>query len=125
MGKAVSGWTADHALRMVIELMDAAGSANPYTQWWTCDPTHDCAPEIWRTTDELVRAFGPAIGVVGCNYPAFAAAAPLRDILRCAADRYPDHRIGLTETSWHDSRAGCEGRFPRIRSRAEWWDHVL
>lgn len=125
VGQAVSGWTADHALRMAIEMMDSAGSTNPYAQWWTCDPAHHCAPEVWRITDELVRAFGPAIEVVGCNYHAAHAGAPLRDVLRGASDRYPDQRIGLTETSWHDGHTGCEGRFPHIRSRAEWWDHVL
>ena len=103
----------------------AALAVNPGLRFWTADPAHACHDDVWRATDRLVRLFGPAIEVVGLNYHACWSEDPLRDVLRCAADRYPDHRIALTESSWHEGLASAEMRHPGIANRREWWDHVM
>ncbi len=124
VGPGVSGHTREEATLMAAAMMAAALAVNAQVRFWTCDPAHECGDHVWWATDHLVRLFGPAIEVVGVNYHACHAGAPLRDVLRCAADRYPDRRIALTETSWHDGHAEAERLHPGIRSRREWWDHV-
>lgn len=124
VGPGVSGQTREDATMQAAAMMGAALAANPAVRLWTCDPAHGCHDDAWWATDRLVRLFGEAVEVVGCNYHACWADAPLRDVLRCAADRYPDQRIALTETSWHDGHSPAEARFPIIRSRADWWAHV-
>ncbi|HRO14778.1 MAG TPA: hypothetical protein PLL33_06995, partial [Paracoccus sp. (in: a-proteobacteria)] len=109
---------------LAAAMMGAALAENARVRFWTCDPVHDCGDHVWWVTDHLVQLFGPAIEVVGVNYHACHAGVPLRDVLRCAADRYPNHRIGLTETSWHEGLPEAEARHPGIRSGRDWWDHV-
>lgn len=124
VGQALSGYCRDDAAMRAAAMMGAALAVNPGLRFWTCDPAHACHDDVWRATDRLVRLFGDAVEVVGLNYHACWSEAPLRDVLRCAAGRYPDHRIALTESSWHDGHGEAEARHPHIRSRREWWDHV-
>lgn len=124
VGQALSGYCRDDATMRAAAMMGAALAVNPGLRFWTCDPAHACHDDVWRATDRLVRLFGDAVEVVGLNYHACWSEAPLRDVLRCAADRYPDHRIALTECSWHDGLPAAEARHPGIRSRRDWWDHV-
>jgi hypothetical protein len=124
IGPDLSGFTREDATMRAAAMMGAALAINPALRFWTCDPAHSCHDDVWWATDRLVRLFGPAIEVIGCNYHACWSEAPLRDVLRCAADRYPDHRIALTECSWHEGHGEAEARHPHVRSRREWWQHV-
>ncbi len=124
VGPGLSGQTREDATMQAAAMTGAALAINPDLRFWTCDPAHACHDDVWWATDRLVRLFGPAIEVIGLNYHACWSDAPLRDVLRCAADRYPDHRIALTECSWHDGLPAAEARHPGIRSRRDWWAHV-
>lgn len=125
IGRDLTGYNRDQAMALALDMMQSALRENPSLRFWTCDPAHYNARETWQVTDELVSFFGPEeIEVVGINYHACWAVEPLRDILRAAAGRYPDRRIAITETSWHDGLPEAESRFPGIRSRQEWWAHV-
>lgn len=125
VGRLVTGYEPKEALVLAGAMMGAALNERPDLQFWTCDPVHHLCEDAWAATDALVRLFGRHIEVIGVNYHACAGSADLSEVLRAAAERYPDHRIGLTETSWHDGHPMAEGRFPSIRSRREWFDHVL
>lgn len=124
VGHNVAGYGRHETLALAGAIMGAALNERPETLFWTCDSMHHLDRDVWVATDALVRLFGRHIEVIGINYHACAGGAPLRDVLRATADRYPDHKIGLTETSWHDGHPEAEGRFPWIRSRREWVDHV-
>lgn len=124
VGPHVSGMTREDATMQAAAMMGAALAVNPDLRFWTSDPAHVLHENEWWATDRLVRLFGSAIEVIGVNHHALNSGAPLRDILRSAADRYPDHRIALTECSWHDGHAEAEARHPHVRSRREWWQHV-
>lgn len=124
VGFDVSGYTCTEATALAAAIMGAALAVNPELRFWTCDPVHHCREELWVATDALMRLFGSAIEAVGVNYHGCHAGDPLRDVLRMAADRYPAHRIAITETSWHDGLPAAEARFPHIRSRSDWWQHV-
>lgn len=125
VGPHISGYSRDDATMRAAAMMGAALAENPGLRFWTCDPAHACHDDVWCATDRLVRLFGTVIEVVGVNYHACWSEAPLRDVLRHAADRYPDHRIALTETSWHDCLPAAQDRHPGIRSRRDWWQHVM
>lgn len=124
VGYAVAKRSREQATLLSAAMMGAALATRGSVRFWTCDPVHSLNPDVWRATDFLVDLFDKAIEVVGINHHPMHGGAPIRDILRAAADRYPDHRIGLTETSWHDGHPVAESVFPTIRSRREWWDHV-
>lgn len=124
VGPAVCGRTQLEATALAAAMMAAALDANPAVRWWTCDPMHGTGPHEYAATDALVALFGPVIEAIGVNYHAQHAACHLRGVLRATAARYPDHRIALAETSWHDGHHEAEARWPDIRSRAAWWRRV-
>ena len=124
IGAGVAGVDQNDAVANAHRMMEAALAVNPELRFWTCDPTHNCSLNTWAATDQLVSAFAKEIEVVGCNYHAAWAGAPLRDILKCAADRYPDHMIALTETSWHEGLPSSAVKFPWVHNRRDWWSHI-
>lgn len=115
VGWNVSGYHPPEALALALDMMQAATRVNPSLRYWTADPTHNTARETWAATDELVGFFGREIEAIGLNYHAMNAQEPLRDVLRCAAGRYPDHQIAITETSAHHQD---------LAVRRDWWNHV-
>lgn len=123
VGYNISGYHKKDAIELALGMMETATNVNSALRFWTCDPTHNTSSETWQATDELVSHFEREIETVGLNYHACWAQEPLRDIIRCAAGRYPNHRIAITETSWHE---GHPSDFvPHISNRREWWNHVM
>lgn len=124
VGWDVSGYHPHEALTLASDMMRHALSVNPRLKFWTCDPMHHGHDDEYRATDALMIKYGKHIETVGINYHALHATAPLRDVLRKTAERYPMHQIAITETSWHEGHELAKRNFPHLHSRRDWWNHV-
>lgn len=120
--EAMNAMGRDHAVALASAMMGAGLTVNPDARWLVCDPAHDTSGHTFAATNALVAAFGPHIDLIGLNSHGCCLAAPLRDVIRAAADRYPDHQIALTEHSWHDGHP--DARVPGVSSRHDWLRYV-
>ena len=121
VGRRVSGITPARAVAAARKMMTSAAMLPNAPRFATCDPFHHLAPSVFRATDELVST--GLIGMVGVNYYPHHAVEPLHRVLRAVADRYR-LPVMIAETGWHDGLRAAHRRFPHIRDRWGWLDHV-